>query len=255
MTVVSVLVVGGLIAGILLSLELGHRIGIRGRSRNPASLPAVHPTVEASILGLMGILIGFTFYGAASRFDIRRNLIVREANAIGTAYLRLDLLPPDAQPLIRKRFREYLHSRMVVYQQIPDITATKAALARSKALQADVWTETVQALAGAGPAEKSLVLTSLNEAIDITTDRTVALLTHPPAAVFAMLGISVIASCMLAGYTMSPSPVRDWVSTVTLALVLGVALYVILDYEFPRIGLIRIDPVDQVLMETLKEMK
>ena len=57
----------------------------------------------------MGLLIAFTFYGAGFRFDARRNLLVREANAIGTTYLRLDLLPPDTQPELRQEFRTYVH--------------------------------------------------------------------------------------------------------------------------------------------------
>src|SRR5690348_2706583 len=89
----SALVVCGLIGVVLLSVELGHRLGVRQRSRSPHTIPTVHATIEASVFGLMGILIGFTFYGAASRFDNRRALAVKEANAIGTTYLRLDLLP------------------------------------------------------------------------------------------------------------------------------------------------------------------
>lgn|SRR6266850_498996 len=255
MTVLSLLIICGLIAGVLLSIEVGHRIGLRKRRHHPATLQVVHPTIEASVFGLMGILIGFTFYGAASRFDIRRNLTVREANAIGTAYLRLDLLPPETQPPLREDFREYLRSRLAVYRLIVDFKAVKAALDQSKALQVKVWKKAVEAAKESGPAEKSLVLASLNEMIDITTDRTVALTTHPPVAVFAMLALTVITSSALAGYTMSPSPFRDWASTITLALVLGITLYVILDYEFPRIGLIRIDHVDEVLVETLKQMK
>jgi hypothetical protein len=100
-----------------------------------------------------------------------------------------------------------------------------------------------------------LVLTTLNEMIDITTEQTAALITHPPLAVFGMLTLMVIASSGLVGYTMSTAEVRDWASTLIFALTISLALYVILDYEFPRVGFIRIDPVDQVLVETLKQMK
>jgi hypothetical protein len=254
MTVLPVFVIGGLIAAILLSMEVGHRLGLRHWARVPATLPPGFATIEASLLGLMGLLIAFTFYGAGSRFDIRRNLIAQEANAISTAYLRLDLLPPETQPQMKELFRKYLASRLEVYQKIPDIKAVNAALHRSSALQADVWKKAVEAVKGSGPAEKSLLLTSLNEMIDITTVRTVALMTHPPAAVFAMLALTVIASSLLVGYTMSSSGVHDWVFVAAFAFVLGAAVYVILDYEYPRAGLVRIDPVDQVLAQTLAKM-
>jgi hypothetical protein len=100
-----------------------------------------------------------------------------------------------------------------------------------------------------------LVLTTLNQMIDITAEQAVALVTHPPPEVFAMLVLMVIAASALVGYTMSTSAVRDWVSTLIFALTVSIALYVILDYEFPRVGFIRIDPVDEVLVDTLKQMK
>jgi ABC-type nickel/cobalt efflux system permease component RcnA len=70
-----------------------------------------------------------------------------------------------------------------------------------------------------------------------------------------MLGLTVVTSSVLAGYTMSVSAVRNWISTITIALVLGIALYVILDYEYPRVGLVRIDDTDQILMDALEKMK
>jgi hypothetical protein len=250
----AVLVIAGLIATLLLSIEAGYRIGLRRWSRLAEASRIIHPTLEGSIFGLMGLLVAFTFYGAGARFDIRRNLIVQEANMIGTAYLRLDLLPPETQPQIRQAFREYLQSRLAIYREIPNVKAAKAALARSEALQHDVWTKTVEALRRSGPPEKTLLLSSLNEMIDITQVRTVALTTHPPDAVFAVLGLTVFASCILAGYTMAASNARDWAVVLAFAIVVGAALGVIVDYEYPRIGLIRIDPVDEVLVQTLEDM-
>jgi hypothetical protein len=254
MIVLPILLVCGLFAAVLLSIEAGHRVGIRRRSRMPQGFKPVYPTVESSVFGLMGLLIAFTFYGAGSRFDARRNLIMREANAIGTTYLRLDLLPPETQPELREAFRTYVRSRLDVYRKIADFKALNAALDQSLALQRSVWKKTVDATKASGPAEKSLVLATLNQMIDITTEQSVALVTHPPPAVFAMLALMVLASSALVGYTMSTSEVRDWVSTLVFALTVSIALYVILDYEFPRAGFIRIDPVDQVLLETLKQM-
>jgi hypothetical protein len=255
MVVLPILVVCGLFAAVLLSIEVGYRVGIRRRSRMPQGHNPVYPTVESSVFALMGLLIAFTFYGAGSRFDARRNLIVREANAIGTTYLRLDLLPPETQPELRQEFRTYVQSRLDVYRNIANSKTLDAVLDQSSAQQRSVWNKTVDAAKGSGPAEKSLVLTTLNQMIDITTEQSAALITHPPLAVFAMLALMVSASSALVGYTMSVFEIRDWASTLIFALSISMALYVILDYEFPRVGFIRIDPVDQVLVETLKHMK
>jgi hypothetical protein len=254
MPVLPIFVICGLIASVFLLLIFGRWLGSR-RLRLHQQARITDPTILASVFGLMGLLIGFTFYGAGERLDLRRNLIVEEANAIGTAYLRLDLLPPDAQPELREDFRSYVRSRLAVYQQMPDAKAVQDALDRSSTVQLKIWKAATEAAKNVGPAEKALLLASLNEMIDITTTRTVALIMHPPAAVYLLLAVAVITSSLLAGYAMAGSRVRDWVGAVTFALLLGSALYVILDYEFPRIGLIRVDPLDQVLVDTLKKME
>jgi hypothetical protein len=254
-SVASVSVLLALFVAVLLSIDIGRRIGMwrwagyRGTDRR------VPPTLEAAIFTLMGLLIAFIFYGAGNRFDIRRNLIVQETNAIGTAYLRLDLLPREAQPPLREDFRNYVQSRLEVYRKIPDVEAAEAALSRSAVLQKAIWKKAVAAALASGPAVQSLVLASLNEMIDITNSRTVALRTHPPAAVLVLLAISVIATSTLAGYSMAATGLRDWLFVTAYAFVLGITVFVIIDYEFPRIGLIRIDPVDQVLMKTLEQMQ
>lgn len=80
-------------ASILLAMEIGRRAGSWTRKRDPAGATSGTGAVEAAVFGLMGLMIAFTFSGAASRFDSRRQLIVEEANKIGTAYLRIELLP------------------------------------------------------------------------------------------------------------------------------------------------------------------
>jgi hypothetical protein len=255
MMFLSIVIICGLIGGIVLAIEIGYRIGLRWFAAIPEAARRVSPTIEGSIFGLMALLIAFTFYGAASRFDIRRNLIVEEANIIGTTYLRLDLLPMEAQAGLREGFREYVRSRIALYQKIPNIEAVRRELSRSQRIQNVLWNKVVAGTKTSGPATQSLVLTSMNQLIDITTTRTVALTTHPPVAVYAMLALAVFISSALAGYLMSVTRVRDWMQIITFAVVLGVAMYVILDYEYPRVGLVRVDPVDQVLVEELNQMK
>jgi hypothetical protein len=97
----------GLFLGMLACLEIGYRIGRRAAPTDPNAYEGLS-AIEAAIFALLGLLLGFAFAGAVSRLDARRQLIVQEANAIGTAYLRLDLLPPSDQPDLRRLFRDYL---------------------------------------------------------------------------------------------------------------------------------------------------
>ena len=90
------------------------------------------------MFALLGLLLAFSFSGAASRFEDRRHLITQETNAIGTAYLRIDLLPGDAQPKMRELFRHYLDSRLETYRNPQDRAATKASLAEDVAIQGEI---------------------------------------------------------------------------------------------------------------------
>lgn len=132
----------GLFAAILALLELGGRMGARALARNPDAANGTN-AMEGAVFALLGLLIAFTFFGAASRFDDRRKLIVQETNAIGTAYLRLDLLPPSAQPELRDAFRRYVDQRLAVYRALPDIAASEIALARANEMQQQIWGKAV----------------------------------------------------------------------------------------------------------------
>src|SRR5215218_3538314 len=116
----SALVLAGTLFLCMLGLlEVGRRFGERRFARD-AEHSRSGGVMDGSVFGLLGLLLAFTFSGAASRFDDRRNLIVDEANAIGTAWLRIDLLPPSTQPAIRDGFRRYLDARLAAYRSLPD---------------------------------------------------------------------------------------------------------------------------------------
>jgi len=251
-----VLFVAMLFVGMLIAVLAGWRIAVRHRARGPDGIWGKTGAVDGAIFGLMGLLLAFTFSGAATRFEARRALIAEEANAIGTSYLRLDLLPPETQPPLREAFRRYVRSRLEVYDKIPDVDAVKAALRKSAHIQNEIWQQTVAAAQKSDRhALMALALSSLNQMIDITTTRTVAFYAHPPQVIFIMLGVTVLVSSLLAGYSMSVAGRPSTLHIMMFILLVGVSVYVILDFEYPRIGLIRIDPIDSVLVDTLERMK
>jgi hypothetical protein len=250
-----VLAISGIALGLLASIEVGYRFGTRRWRRLPTLPREVSSIVQASVFGLMGLLIAFIFYGAGARFDTRRTLVAEEANAIGTAYLRLDLLPPESQPRLREDFRAYLGARLDVNRDIPNMKAVDTDLKRSSMLQQKIWKETVEALKESGPSTQTLVLSALNQMIDIMTIRTIGFIAHLPILVFVLLAVTALASSFLIGYSMSTFGNRDWVPVIMFTLVVGSAMYVILDYEYPRTGLVRVDAVDYVLIQTLEKMQ
>src|SRR5215467_1324375 len=246
----------GLFLGMLLFLEIGRRAGLRRIKEDSGAAGEGVGAVDGAVFALLGLLIAFTFSGASSRFDTRRQLIVEETNDIGTAYLRLDLLPADAQPALRESFRRYLDARIEAYQKLPDIAAAKVSLAKANELQGQIWRQAVAAsqAKGAPPAAPILLLAALNAMIDITTTRTMASQMHPPVVVFVMLFGLALAASLLAGFGMTGSKLRSWFHMLGFALVMAIAIYVILDLEYPRLGLIRVDAFDQALIDLRESM-
>jgi hypothetical protein len=255
--VASALFAFALFVGMLILLNVGRRIGDRHLASDSKGARTGTGTIEAAVFALLGLLIAFTFSGAVSRFDHRRHLIVEEANAIGTAYLRLDLLPAGAQPTLREEFRKYVAYRLEVFRKLPDAQAANTQLSNVKKLQEKIWSQTVAAsqAQGASPTAPMLLLPALNQMIDITTTRTMALQLHPPLIIFGMLFLVALASALLAGYAMAGGKDRKWLHVFGFALVIALTVYVILDIEFPRHGLIRVDAFDQALTDLLKSMK
>jgi hypothetical protein len=203
----------------------------------------------------MGLLIAFIFAGAAVRFDNRRMLIAQEANAIETAYLRLDLLPTVSQRELREDFRTYLTGRLAVTRDIPNLKAVNADLKKSAILQRKIWKEAVEATRESGTATQTLVLSAMNEMIDITTVRTVGMISHLPLLVLILLFVTILLSSFLTGYSISAYGTRDWLSAIIFAIAVSCATYITLDYEYPRVGLIRTDVADQVLIQALERME
>lgn len=237
-------------AAILVALAVGRRVGAQRLKHDPDGAAEGMGALDGAIYGLMGLLLAFTFSGAAARFDARRDLITRETNAIGTAYLRLAVLPPQMQPQLRREFRDYVDARIAVFANRLDAEASARAGARSNALQNTIWSDAiVAAKATNSPAVLTLVLTSLNDMIDITTERAVALETHPPTVIFILLGVAILVSSLFAGYSMGVKRSQSLLHILGFAVIMTTSLYVIVDMEYPRVGIIRIDPADRILYD------
>jgi len=245
-----------LFAGMLLLAEVGRRMAAARRASDPEGAGKGGGAAEAGVFGLLGLLIAFTFSGAALRFEDRRHLISDEANAIGTAYLRLDLLPDDAQAAIRDLFRKYADLRATAYGDA-DLQAASRRLSDGAALQGEIWAKAWAACRRPdAPAQAAmLLLPAVNEMIDITTTRATATENHPPAVVFLLLGGLCLIGALLVGYGTAPDQSRSWFHPVIFAAVLSVTVYVIIDVEFPRLGLIRVDAADHVLLDLRKSMQ
>jgi hypothetical protein len=234
-----------LLLATLVMIETGRRIGKRRFQEEGEVAGRGFGAVEGAIFALLGLVLAFSFSGALARFDARRQLVVKEVNDIGTAWLRIDLLPAEAQPGMRDLFRKYLDARIEAYASVPDATALREALGRSAALQKEIWNQAIVATRGAptGPSQ-ILLLPALNAMFDTSTSQQEVARLHPPKVIFLMLGALILACALFAGYDMGNRPNLNRLHSIAFAVVLSITVYVIVDLEYPRLGFIRMSDSD-----------
>ena len=235
----------------LVALELGRRIGRVRLQADPAGAQSGLGALEGAVFGLMGLLIAFTFSGAAARFDTRRELLLKESNAIGTAWLRLDLLAGPARETLRADFRTYVDQRLAATRA--HATQADAAFA---VLEAQLWAHVVAATQASPDARAaSLLLPAINEMFDVASARFVASQTHLPAVIYAMLVALAVVCSLLAGHGLAGAQRRNWLHILAFTGSLLLAIAVTIDLEFPRRGFIRVDRYDQLLVELRDSMR
>lgn len=215
--------------------------------------PRTNGLAEGAVFALFGLLLAFSFSGAADRFQHRRDLIIDEANAVGTAYLRLDLMPARLQVPLREAFHRYVQSRIDAYSVVGDGEAFRGALDRSASIQGEIWKLAVAAGSDseAAPGGNILLLPAINEMIDISAARAAALVTHPPNLIIGLLiGLSFVCS-LLIGYGSPDRRHRRWVELGSFAVIVSLVIYVIIDLEYPRLGIIQVAGFDQLIERSI----
>ena len=237
-------------------LRAGWQLGRRRLEREGAEANDGLGAVEASVFGLMGLLIAFSFNGAATRFDHRRDLIVEEVNAIGTAWLRMGLLQDEAKTEVRELFKQYLDGRIALYRGPDDSESIAKKREHVAAVQEAMWDRLMIAVR----EDRSLplataVLPPVNEMFDIAEARHWVTWQHPPIAIFLMLVLLVLVSAFMAGFGMAKARSPSMLHLAGFAAATALAIYLILDLEFPRLGFVRVDDFDQALIELRESME
>jgi hypothetical protein len=242
--------------GMLALLEVGRRIGLNQVDRHGPDARIGIGVVDGAVYGLLALLIGFCFSGAAGRFDARRAIVSKELNAIGTAWLRIDLLPSEKQNVIRDGFRAYMDALLPSYAHPGPPSQAYLEPPGVTAAQQVIWSNAVAfTLDPSGEKARMLLLPSLNEMFDVVEEERIARRMHSPLIVFFMLGVTAFASALFAGYGIASKSTHNWFFTIGVAATIAMATYVIVELEYPRLGLIRISEMDQALVELRATMK
>ena len=252
----AALLILGLFASILLMMAIGQRLAKRILAKDADVVRSRLTGVETAIFGLMSLMIAFSFSSAAARYEMRWGLVVAEANAIGTAYLRLDLLPESSQPVLREKFRRYTEARIAHFHLLGDTKESDAQAAIATTLQSEIWAGALAALKESPSQMTVVVVPALNQMFDVATTRAVALHTHTPTIIFAVLLILGLVCSLLAGYALADTKTHHArIHLATFAIVVTLAIYVVFDLDYPRYGFIQLKFADKALADLLAGMK
>jgi len=237
----SLLIAALLLVSMLLAIEAGYRIGRRPRQLRESVQSHIN-AMQASLLGLLALLIGFTFSLSLQRFDNRSAAVVDEANAIGTVYLRAQLLPTSMRAESLELVRKYLDQRI----QAGTITSVNEAernplLAESTRTLDQLWGLALQAAEQDGrPVTSGLFIQALNNLFDSYTTRIAALDRHVPELVLFLLYGTFLLTGGVIGYATGTSGHRAPFATYILVALMVVVVFVIIDLDRPRRGLIQV---------------
>jgi len=235
-----------LIAAVILVLliaatELGYRAGARVSSSLDDVAKSQIGTISAGILGLLALLLGFTFAMSVSRLDLRKQLVTQEANAIGTAYMRSRLLPEPVKKDVGGLLRSYVDTRLDFFRAGIDQGQLQAVMERTEQLQRELWSRVPIAIEKDDrEVTTGLFIESLNEVIDIEAERLAATESHVPESVLLLLILVALMAVFGIGYGCGLGRKRHLFSTSMLAMLLMLVCVLILDLDRPRRGLIKV---------------
>ena len=205
--------------------------------------------IVAAGLGLLAFLLAFTFGMAASRFDTRRGLVLDEANAIGTTYLRAALLPEPHRTEIRTLLRDYVDLRLEAVQ--PGMTVP--ARERSEELQSRLWAQAVVVAEKQPTPITGLFIQSLNEVIDLHAKRvTMGLRNRIPLTIWVALYSTAILAMAGVGYYSGLSSTTRSLATLALAIAFSGILCLIADLDRPQEGLLKVS--QQAMVDLRKSL-
>ena len=237
-----------LFALLVLAHEVGFRVARRRGARTDEGERSETSTLQGGMLALLGLLLAFTFAMASQRFDARKQLVLDEANAIGTAYLRATAVPGGEE--VAELLRRYVDVRLEGAASARDPEDFRRAVGESERLHGAMWSR-VAALARANPDPlRTVLLVAVNEVIDLHEKRLTAMRNHVPTVILVLLLVVSVLTMASLGHAAGASGGRSMSTALTFAVLVTLVIMVVVDLDRPERGLIR---VSQQSLQTLRD--
>ena len=235
-------IAGVLFGSMLLAIEIGLRVGFSAKNSATEASRSHVSAIQSSILGILALLLAFTFSLSLQRFDSRSEAVVNEANAIGTAYLRAQLLPASLRDDAQVALREYLELRV----QASAVSGIERAerqelLTKTARSQTTLWGFARRAAeANPNPVTSGLFIQSLNEVFDAFGRRVAALDRHVPEMVLLLLYVTFVMAGAIVGFASGAGGHRPSMASYIMIVLMVVLVFIILDLDRPRRGVIEV---------------
>jgi hypothetical protein len=226
---------------ILCAGELGRRLGTRGSQRDGAAAEQTISHLESALFTILALMVGFSFAMALARFHARRDAVLQEANAIGTAALRTQVLAPQPAAASLALLRDYVQIRLDLARNARAPTELNKEIGESNALQQKLWRIAMDASAG-DPRSVSigLYVQSLNAMIDLQETRLMAARSQVPNIVFLLLYVIAAVAMGFTGYDAGLSGPRGRVPIALMSVLVATVIGLIVDIDYPRSGLVAV---------------
>lgn len=237
-------IAGVLFGSMLLAIEIGLRVGFSAKNSATEASRSHVSAIQSSILGILALLLAFTFSLSLQRFDSRSEAVVNEANAIGTAYLRAQLLPASLRDDAQVALREYLELRV----QASAVSGIERAereelLTKTARSQTTLWgfaRRAAEANPNPNPVTSGLFIQSLNEVFDAFGRRVAALDRHVPEMVLLLLYGTFVMAGAIVGFASGAGGHRPSMASYIMIVLMVVLVFIILDLDRPRRGVIEV---------------
>lgn len=239
----SLLIITILFISLVLAIEVGYRLGRRRHPRSNDASKSHIQAIQTSLLGVLALLLGFTFSLSLQRYDSRNAAVVDESVAIGAAYLRSQLLPDSVRRDVQTLLADYIDVRVAESTvSLADPKDRLILLAQATESQHKLWRYAMQAITEDDrPATTGLFIQSLNDLINSYEKRNAALDRHIPEIVLFLLYGAFIMTWGIVGYTSGVAGHRTSFAAYIMLLLIVLLVFVIIDLDRPRRGLIEIN--------------
>jgi hypothetical protein len=249
----TIILAGIIFLLIILCNWLGYRYKKWQVHKHPGQVQESMGSIEGSILGVMSLLLGFTFSVAVSKFEARRHLVVEEANEMGTAILRCDLYPDSIRNPLRADFKDYVEARIAYFNAGSDEEKISQEIKNAELISARIWKRVAYHSNNLDFRVRSQqMIPVLNNVIDIVTTRDAMRQSKVPSLILYTLLFLILIAAFLLGSDYKGHK-RNFALVIGYALVMTLTLNLISELNHPRKGLINLNKVEQKIVN-LREL-